>query len=75
MNAQKLWRTYVQTNYWIILCCWLFVSGRWFVFREAPTWFLESIINEPLQDASDQLLKFLAEARKELLLRKDKNKV
>lgn len=35
---------------WMTVTCFRHVSGRWYVFRDAPTWFVKSIVNMSLND-------------------------
>lgn len=38
--AQRVWRRNVQLIYWFVVILWRHHTGRWFVFRDAPDWFV-----------------------------------
>lgn len=55
----------------------LYVMGRWYVFRDTPTWFVEDMVRactkaKPLRIKTDYP-NFLQQAQDELALRKRRN--
>lgn len=56
---------------YVIPVVWMYVCGRYYVFRDTPTWFIEDIVNWAVEDQMMETEEpnFLQQARDELKLR------
>ena len=49
-TAQRLWRRWVQIGYWIAVTQWSLLGGRFFIFRDAPTWFVRLVARQRITE-------------------------
>ena len=54
---------------WIVVVAWREVSGRWFVFRDCPDWFVAEVASWQFEDCDDEMQRLKREADKEASLR------
>lgn len=63
---------WVQWWWHVLHTMWLHVQGRWYVFRNAPDWFVADIADIPNNDEDADVNAYINQARSERELRRAK---
>lgn len=66
MRAALYWLTFAK---WCLVVGWRAAGGRWFIFRDAPTWFVAAIASCDWQYEDDDTRAIGEQAQAEIQLR------